>query len=210
MKCNVTVYAKSYNTFLGITTSSSTSSGSGIIFYESTNYYYLLTNNHVTVKTSGYDKVSYTVEDYLGNTYTGTLKYQSASYDLAVVYFKKGSTKLNTIELADENSNVGDEIVAIGQPKGQSNSITYGKISRYLDGPKLQCDSYESNVTFKVLKHDAEIHGGSSGGALLNIDLKLIGINYAGSYDKNGNFIAAYSVPIDKVHEFLNKYIWSK
>ena len=66
MKCNVTVYTKSYNTFLGITTSNSTSSGSGIIFYESSSYYYFITNNHVSVKKSGYDKVSYTVEDYLG------------------------------------------------------------------------------------------------------------------------------------------------
>ena len=210
MKCNVTVYTKSYNTFLGITTSNSTSSGSGIIFYESSSYYYFITNNHVSVKKSGYDKVSYTVEDYLGNTYTGTLKYQSATYDLAVIYFKKGSTKLGTIDLAAKNSNAGDEIVAIGQPKGQSNSITYGKIERYLSGPKLDCETYRSNVTFTVLRHNAETNGGSSGGALLNMDLKLIGIHYAGSRDSSGNFICGYAIPIDKIHDFLNKYIWGK
>ena len=210
MKCNVVVYTKSYNKFLGITTSSTSGSGSGIIFYESNDYYYLITNNHVSVKTSGYDKVSHTIEDYLGNTYTGYLLHESATYDLAVLYFVKGKTKLDKIDLADSNPEVGEEIVALGQPKGQSNSITYGKVTSYLSGPKLDCSTYESNVKFTVLSFDAVINQGSSGGALLNMDLELVGINYAGQFDKDGNFVKGYSIPIDKVHEYLDKYIYKK
>lgn len=210
MKCNVTVYRKNYNTFLGVTTSSSSGQGSGIIFYESSNYYYVLTNNHVTVKESGYDKVSYTVEDYSGNSYEATLKYEDASYDLAVVYFKKRTTKLNVIDLAKGNPNTGDEIVAIGQPEGQNNAITYGKILSYVDGPKLSCEDYESNVTFKVICHNAETNHGSSGGALLNVNLELIGLVYAGRTNSSGEFVKGYAIPIEKIHEFLNKYIWSK
>ena len=66
------------------------------------------------------------------------------------------------------------------------------------------------NVTFTVLEHNAETNGGSSGGAILNIDLELIGIHYAGSRDSSGNFVRGYAIPIDKIHEFLNKYIWGK
>lgn len=209
MKCNVTVYSKSYNTFLGFTTSSSTSSGSGIIFYESSSgYYYLLTNNHVTVKDKEYDKVSYSVEDYKGNTYTAYLKKELASYDLAVLYFKK-STSLGVISRATTNPIVGTEVVSVGQPKGQSNAITYGKVLSFPTAPTLSCAAYESYVKFNVLKHDAETASGSSGGAILDVNLKLVGIHYAGSRSSD-KFIAGYAIPIEKINEFLNNYIWGK
>ena len=212
MKCNVTVYTKSYNTFLGNTTSSSTKSGSGIIFYESTNdYYFLLTNNHVSVKDSSYDKVSYSIEDYKGQTYTGYVKDMKAEYDLAVLYFKKGSNDLGIISRATSNPAVGDEVVSVGQPKGQSNAISYGKVQQYNTAPKLNnCQAYESNVSFNVMRHNANTSSGSSGGAILDVNLNLVGIHYAGATDSNGNFVYGSAIPTDKVNKFLTDYIWGK
>lgn len=210
MKANVTVYSKSYNTFLGITTSSSTSSGSGIIFTLNNNgYYFLLTNNHVTVKNKSYDKVSYTIEDYRGNKYTGYLKHEEAKYDLAVLYFKK-DIELAKIDLAQKNPKIGEELVSLGQPKNQSNAITYGKCSQYNRVTLNNTETYQSNVTFNVMQHSCPTDSGSSGGAILNTDLKLVGIHYAGSHTASGQFIRGQAIPIEKVNEFLNLYIWGK
>ncbi len=209
MKCNVTVHVKSYNTFLGFTTTYSEKTGSGIIFYESSSgVYYLLTNNHVVIKQSGYDKVSYKVEDYKGNEYTAYLMHRSAEYDLAVVYFS--GSNLGIIKLGNSSPGISEEVVAVGQPKGQNNSIAYGEILAYESAPKLNdTNASESNVTFNIIRHDAYIAGGSSGGALLNMNLELVGINYAGRTDSNDNFISGCSIPINKVKEYLNLYIYS-
>ena len=210
MKANVTVYTKSYNTFLGITTSSSTSSGSGIIFTLNSNgYYFLITNNHVTVKDSSYSNVSYTIEDYKGNTYTGYLKYESAEYDLAVLYFKK-NIELAKVGLATKNPVANDELVSLGQPLNQNNAISYGKCSTYQRVTLSNTATYKSNVTFNVMRHSCPTDSGSSGGAILNTDLQLVGIHYAGSHTASGQFVAGYAIPIEKVREFLNLYIWGK
>ena len=209
MKANVTVYAKSYNTFLGITTSSSTVSGSGIIFSLNSNgYYFLLTNNHVTVKNSAYDKVSYTIVDYKGNTYTGTMKYQDATYDLAVLYFKK-NIELAKVSRATKNPTSNEELVSLGQPLNQSNAISYGECSSYRRVTLSDTAAYQSNVTFNVMQHSCPTDRGSSGGAILNTDLQLVGIHYAGSFTSSGSFVSGYAIPIEKVNEFLYKYFFS-
>ena len=60
-----------------------------------------------------------------------------------------------------------------------------------------------SNVKFEVYRHDAPINSGSSGGAILDYNYNIIGINYASSTDANGKFLNAFAVPIEKVKEFL-------
>ena len=208
MKSNVTVYAKNYNTFIGIETSSATSSGSGIIFYSDSKNYYLLTNNHVTVKNKDYDEVSYAIEDYRGNTYKGTLIYDSPKYDLAVMSFKKGNEQLGTVSLGVNNPEKNDEVVAVGQPKGQSNAVSFGKVLGYNTVSLSGSETYESNVEFPVIIHSAEINSGSSGGALLDVNLNIIGINYASGKKSDGTFVQAYAIPIEKVNEFLDLYFW--
>ncbi|CCV63619.1 predicted serine protease [Alteracholeplasma palmae J233] len=206
----VNITKKNYNTILGITTSSQSFIGSGIIFYEGSGYYYALTNNHVTVKNPDYSKVSYEVEDYKGNKYDAYLKHESPSYDLAVIYFKKKET-LKVIDRAKENPNIDTEIISLGQPKGQTNAITYGKVTEYTEAPILKNTKwYESSVQFEVISHSARIAGGSSGGAILDVDFNLVGINYASSTSYNsGEFVSAYAIPIKKVEEYLRVYIWS-
>lgn len=210
MRSMVTVYNKSYNTFLGIPTESVTGQGSGVIFNKSSNYYYLLTNCHVAVLKDGYKKQNITVVDYQGNEYEGKIynngTYDSiaASYDLACIYFKSTNSNLRTISFGSV-ADAGDDVISLGAPKGQSNAITFGKV---IDDVKIKLDTetYRSNVTFAVHKHDALIDNGSSGGALLDSNLRLVGINYAGK--KVNGFTTGYAIPINKVREFLNKYVY--
>lgn len=211
MKRNVTVITNCYNTgAFGTVTTQKVKSGSAIIVKQiisgSTTTYYALTNNHVTYKTSGYSNVSYTVEDYKGETYNATCLYMDADYDLAYVKFEfsQDDYDLGVIEIANSNPQAHEEVIAIGQPEGQNNAITYGAVEDYVDAPSISnASASESNVKFEVIKHSAYIASGSSGGALLDLDLKLVGINYCGSTDENKEFLSAYTVPIQKVKEFL-------
>ena len=209
----VKIYNKSYNTFLGFETSSTTGQGSGFCFKIQNGCYYILTNCHVAKKDPSYDKQKFTIEDYQGKTYEGYLYKNpnkaasaiAASYDLACLYFKPSSTNVKELTFASINPHTGDDLISIGAPKGQSNSITYGKIAGYGKITLSDTDTSSSNVTFDVIGHNAYGNNGSSGGPILNADLKVIGVNYAGN--SSNNFVCA--IPVEKVYEFLSQYVYN-
>lgn len=178
--------------------------GSGIIFFDAHGYYYLLTNEHVT-NMQGRKYVTYTIIDYKGNRYTAAKgnNYEQSSYDLSVLYFKKTTQVLNVIEISRKNPIKNQEIVAIGQPDGQNNTITFGKITQYT---KVTLSNGFS-PTFDVITHNAPVAPGSSGGALLDLNLNLIGINFARRSDSSGEFIYGYSIPAETIRTYLNAYV---
>ncbi len=206
IKSSVKVYATSYNTgFFGAITSSYISQGSGIIFdfSQSSNTYYVLTNAHVASKRSSYDYIKYEVEDYKGNLLTAYLHLNAIdiNYDLAILKFTKSTEDLSLIALANENPVFGDIVISLGSPKKQNNSITFGKVLRYT---KITTkDTTYSDVKFDVIQHNTPVKSGSSGGALINTEFQLIGLNYAMHETEDGEFSSAYSIPILKIKEFL-------
>lgn len=215
MSSIVKVYAKSYNEILWglIETSWETSQGSGFCFYAKDGYYYILTNCHVVKKISGYDDVSLVVEDYMGNKYEGKFyknsnkkgKAISAEYDLACIYFKAKKSEVKPLELEDNNPIVYDDVISLGAPDGQTNAITFGEVA----GTKIisldKTPKYKSNVTFPVIQHSAYIDHGSSGGPILDSNLRVIGVNFAVN---TGNKNICYAIPIEKVNEFLDLYVY--
>lgn len=208
MKGIVKVYLKDYNTFLGIETDSKTSQGSGFCFYSNKGYYYIITNCHVAKQDSSYDKHAYTVVDYQGNSYTaylhkkGSTNAISSSYDLACLYFKSSKTNVRAIDLGTTDPAIGDDVISLGAPEGQSNAISYGKVLNYTRITLDDTKKSRSNVTFNVIKSDAHTDHGSSGGPILNADLKVVGVSYAGSTDYS------YSIPLSKMNEFLKAYVY--
>ena len=177
--------------------------GSGIIYSFSNNDYYLLTNHHVTSLAEGYSTNSYVVKDYKGNEYSGTLKYTNSSYDLSIISFKKKSISLAQLPIDENKKNVqiGEELIAIGQPNGQANTITFGEALRY-----NTVNVEGAQVTFKVLTHSCETDHGSSGGAILDSNLELAGIHFAGTKTELDDFKYGHAIPIEKVIEFVKKY----
>ncbi len=198
---NVKIYKTAYNTgFLGLGKKDQISSqGSGVIFHDQHGYYYVLTNEHVTKKHNR-KYVEFKIVDYKGNQYNAGLSQngEQADYDLSVLYFKKGNEVLHVIKLAQVNPVINEELISIGQPQGQNNAITFGEVKNYQNVTLTN----GFNPTFKVIRHNAPIDSGSSGGAVLNLSFNLIGLNFAGIDD------VAFSIPIETIYEFLRKYFY--
>ena len=149
--------------------------GSGIIISEDG---YIVTNNHVinSSSTSSYYEIGEAtkVSVYL---YNDTTEYEAKvvgtdeTTDLAVIKIDK--TGLTAAELGDSSSvQVGEFSMAIGNPLGMQSSVTSGVISA------LNRDVTDSDgKTFTLIQTDAAINSGNSGGALVNSQGQVIGIN---------------------------------
>lgn len=210
IKANVTVYASGYN---------GTSQGSGGVFYETKKGYYILTNSHVvTEKLNG--EISpienIEIENYKKERAQGYLLAYRPKYDLALLFVYKKQDNLwggsfwesdsikdlKPLKLAKSNPSIGDSIIAIGQPKGQKNTITAGYVQGY---EKINVQDSVS-PDFKTIKHNAPIDHGSSGGILLNSRFEICGVNFAGSTDISSTDPNCYAIPIEKVREMIAEY----
>jgi len=203
LKANVIIYNNNYSSFLGIKYKEHNTYGSGFIYDSDDNYYYVLTNNHVISFDYSYNKNKLKLEDYYGNKYDVELIYKDINYDLAVVRFVK-SIELKVLNLSDATVNVKDSIRTMGNPDSNRNVISEGAISCFSN---IDFSNEESNVDFEVIVHNARIKGGSSGGALLNSNDEVIGITFAGVFDNEGSFVTGYAIPVNRINEFLSKYI---
>lgn len=162
--------------------------------------YTLLTNNHV-VASGTFTKNNFYVEDYCGERIAAEVIVRSANYDLAVIEFTSAD-KYEPLSFNNSPLKVGDAVFAIGTPQFQINAITIGKIMEEIAAP----DSGDENsaINFNVIKHDAVTKEGSSGGVLINENLKIVAINYAGIVNaETGEFIASVSIPASRIKQFL-------
>ncbi|MCL2011057.1 MAG: Do family serine endopeptidase [Synergistaceae bacterium] len=129
----------------------------------------ILTNNHVV---DGADKITVTMSD--GTTYEAEILGRDPTFDLAVIKIDPESD-LTALELGDSDMiEVGEWVVAIGNPYGFEHTVTVGVISakdRTINARNVNFDGF--------LQTDAAINPGNSGGPLLDMDGKVIGINTA-------------------------------
>ncbi len=177
--------------------------GSGVIVKIEDNTAYVLTNAHV-VYTEGLVTHELEITDCFNRTYEAKKSYLNeewavrTDYDLALLEFTLIDDKLNAVSMAKGNPQKDSLVVAVGTPEGMRNSVSYGECVVY------QRATGEVDLDFDVLWHDADITHGSSGGALFNSSVELVGINYAGTGKENGNY--GIAIPITKVKEFISLY----
>lgn len=191
-----------YYSFFG--NQKATQEGSGIIIRSDG---YILTNNHVIATDSNmYDNIK--IKVYLANSdepiiaeVVGT----DAQTDMAVL--KIDCTDLPTIEYGNSSDcKVGEMVVAIGNPLGMefAGSVSVGYISA-LDR-KL---SDSNGNTLNLMQTDAAINSGNSGGALVNTNGQLIGINTA-KIQGTGVEGLGFAIPIDDVKDIIDELIKNK
>ena len=186
-----------------------TSLGSGVIIEEKNGFYYALTNNHVVYKPAKYSHAKYEVIDCYQNYYDCIVIAASADYDLGLIKFQKNpkNKPLKVTKMQMDSLSRGEVIISMGEPLGQSNTITYGTVLHTnASFTPAEETLLESNVKFRVINHSAPINSGSSGGALLDTNLNLVGLNFASSTSIDSNeFLYSHAIPLNKIKEFLSK-----
>lgn len=195
----ITVEYKVNSMFGG--SSSANASGSGIIVSSDG---YILTNNHVVNSSSSSSYYQITeatgvkVKLYNDDTeYDATVVGSDSQTDLAVIKINKDG--LTAAELGDSDSvQVGEFAMAIGNPLGLQSSISCGIVS----AKNREVSESETKTTYNLIQTDAAINSGNSGGALVNADGKVIGINTL-KLSGNGVEGIGFAIPINST---LNVY----
>ena len=172
-------------------TTQSASSGSGFII---TKDGYVVTNHHVVSKAS-----SIKVTLYNGETYDATLIGSDSDYDVAVL--KINAEDLQPVTLGNSaDVNVGDSVLAIGNPLGELTfSMSQGIVS---------CCDRAINVDgtpFNMIQVDASINPGNSGGPLMNLYGEVVGIVSAkySSYSDTTVEGIGFAIPISDVQTII-------
>ncbi|MFJ6611574.1 S1C family serine protease [Streptomyces sp. NPDC091289] len=204
---------------IGAASSAGKSTGSGVVITEDGE---IVTNNHVI---SGAQQIQVTLST--GKTYTADVVGTDPDKDLALIKLRGASGLKTATLGDSSQVKVGDQVVAIGSPEGLTGTVTSGIVSALdrdvtvakddsdssgqdrgngngndrwpfeFGGQQFNGDTGEETTTYKALQTDASLNPGNSGGALINMDGEIIGINsamYAPSSSAAGSGSAAGSV----------------
>ena len=173
--------------------------GSGVIISDDG---YILTNYHV-VENSSSIKVEIGDDEY-----TGTVVGNDPTSDIAVV--KVDATGLPAIEIADSSQlEVGDWVMAIGSPYGYEATATTGIISA-LGRSTAQQSMSGTTIYANLIQTDAAINSGNSGGALVDENGRLIGINTLISSATGGSDGLGFAIPSTYASAVANQIISGK
>ena len=202
------VYATNVGSTVGITTSittnywgyqtTSAASGSGFIYSADG---YILTNHHVIDGSS-----SITVSFFDGSSAAAELVGYDESNDIAVL--KVEAENLTPVVLGDSsNMNVGDTVLAIGNPLGE---LTFTLTSGIVSALSRQITT-SSGATMTLIQTDCAINSGNSGGALFNLYGEVVGITNA-KYSSSSNSEASidnigFAIPVNKIRSIVDSII---
>ncbi len=172
-------------------------SGSGIIVDAKKGI--IVTNLHVIQDAH---KIEIMLAD--GQPYQARLLGYDREYDLAVLQLKQPPANLTGIEFGDSGTlDVGQRVLAIGNPFGLNRTLTLGIISSLDRTIKTQ----EGILMKGLIQTDAAINPGNSGGALLDGDGRLIGINTAILSNSGSSAGIGFAVPINEIRRVLPELI---
>jgi serine protease DegQ len=176
--------------------------GSGVIV---SNEGYVLTNNHVV---EGMDEIEVQLAD--GRKIEAKVVGTDPESDLAVVKMQLQGVNANAMATmtpitlgSTEKAQVGDVVLAIGNPFGVGQTVTMGIISA-LGRNDLRINTFEN-----FIQTDAAINPGNSGGALVDVNGNLIGINTAIFSSSGGSLGIGFAIPVSTAKVVMEQIITS-
>ncbi|MEU9713137.1 trypsin-like peptidase domain-containing protein [Streptomyces sp. NPDC047967] len=220
---------------IGAASSAGRSTGSGVVITEDGE---IVTNNHVI---SGAQEIQVTLST--GKTYTADVVGTDPDKDLALIKLRGASGLKTATLGDSSKVKVGEEVVAIGSPEGLTGTVTSGIVSALdrdvtvakddsgssgqdqgrqgggrewpfeFGGQQFNGDTGEETTTYKALQTDASLNPGNSGGALINMNGEIIGINSAmyapsssaaGSGSSAGSVGLGFAIPVNTLKADLD------
>jgi serine protease Do len=170
--------------------------GSGVIIRSEEDSYYVLTNQHVV---GDADTILVRLHD--GREYEGTLLGSDSRKDLALIRFAADDAGIVTARMGDSRRlEVGDWVVAIGNPYGYESTVTAGIVSA------IGRRGFIGNIN-DFIQTDAAINQGNSGGALVNLKGEVVGINTWISTPTGGSIGLGFSIPINNAKKAIEDFI---
>ena len=167
--------------------------GSGVIIDAENGY--VITNHHVIAAA---EKVTVVLSD--GRQFEGEIVGSDEGTDIALL--KVDASGLTALELGDSDSlEVGDFVLAIGNPFGLGQTVTSGIVSALGRGG-MSAEGYED-----FIQTDASINPGNSGGALIDLDGQLVGINSVIIAPAGGNVGIGFAVPSNMANAVVRQLL---
>jgi Do/DeqQ family serine protease len=149
----------------------------------------IVTNNHVI---EGSDRLKVSLADR--REFEAEVALKDARSDLAVLRIKNGSERFPAIEFSDSDAlQVGDVVLAIGDPFGVGQTVTQGIVSA-VARTQVGITDYQF-----FIQTDAAINPGNSGGALVDLSARLVGINTAIFSRGGGSIGIGFAIPANMV-----------
>ena len=175
------------------------SSGSGFVIDDEG---HVMTNAHVV---DGAEQIEVTLGDD-EESYDAALVGQDDSTDIAVLEIDAPADALEPLALGDSSGlDVGDPVVAIGNPFGLDRTVTAGIVSAL----QRQISAPNGFTISDVIQTDAPINPGNSGGPLLDGSGEVVGVNSQIESNGQGNVGIGFAVPIDTAREIAQQLIES-
>jgi S1-C subfamily serine protease len=190
----IATQVSSDNPFFGAQESSA--SGSGFVI---DNAGHIITNYHV-IEGARKVEVNFSGEDRMDAKVIGS----DPSTDIAVLEIDAQARALRSLPLGDSDSvNVGDAVIAIGNPFSLERTVTAGIVSAL----QRRITAPDGFAIDEVIQTDAAINHGNSGGPLLNANGEVIGVNAQIETETGGNVGIGFAIPINTVKEVVSQLI---
>ena len=159
----------------------------------------IVTNTHV-IKGGGQTEIKVVLSDK--REFDAKVILQDEKTDIAVLRIEGGDGKFPTLELEDsDNLEVGDLVLAIGNPFGVGQTVTQGIVSALARSEIGQSDSQV------FIQTDAAINPGNSGGALVDMAGRLVGINTAIFSRSGGSHGIGFAIPSNMVRVYVDSAV---
>lgn len=223
LSANVKIVQIKHETGYNSESTSVSIGSSGVIFMNESDRYFILTALHAIedVDSSsenewvimGYDDPDYNMEKAIGNRTLGvsdyyrqfpeaTIEYVDEKYDLAILSFSSDKA-YKVLSISERTPAFGEKILTMSNPHKKRNVVSAGNVISFF--PKPFGDKAGA-LQHPVIKHTASISMGSSGSALLNTEMEIVGINLGGTENLFRKFVYGMAMPAEWILNFITDW----